>query len=140
MYRLYNPYLGEHLYTSSQSEISNLTANWGWRLEGPAWVAPAEGSAEAAEPVFRLYNLVSGEHLYTRSGAEAAALDAMADWRLEGTAFWSAGPDGVPVCRLYNPGLRFSHHYTASEPEWSMLVASWGWRMEGVSWYGLKQG
>ena len=64
----------------------------------------------------------------------------MADWRLEGTAFWSAGPDGVPVCRLYNPGLRFSHHYTASEPEWSMLVASWGWRMEGVSWYGLKQG
>ena len=51
VWRLYNPYTGEHFYTTSSGERDHL-ASVGWNDEGLGWVAP-QGSDEA---VCRLYN------------------------------------------------------------------------------------
>jgi hypothetical protein len=49
IYRLYNPGLKEHLYTSDANEKDVLYANAGWGYEGVAWYAPSKG-----KPVYRL--------------------------------------------------------------------------------------
>lgn len=48
MYRMYNRYSGEHLYTRSVGERDNLK-RVGWNYEGVAWNAPTSGT-----PVYRL--------------------------------------------------------------------------------------
>ena len=69
MYRLYNPYSGEHFYTSSAYERNSL-AEIGWNYEGVGWVAPTTDG----EPVYRLYNANAGDHHYTVSAEERDAL------------------------------------------------------------------
>lgn len=134
MYRLYNPYTGEHLYTSSTDERDSL-ASKGWRREGVGWTAPAE----SATPVYRLYNpyVQGGDHHYTTSKAEYDAL-AKRGWRKEGIAWYSDDQKGVPLYRQYNPYARTgTHNYTADKGENDALVRL-GWRAEGVGWYGVK--
>ena len=75
MYRLYNPYSGEHFYTSSESERDTCVAV-GWSYEGVGWYAPATSSS----PVYRLYNPYSGDHHYTMSASERDMLVALG-WR-----------------------------------------------------------
>ena len=50
MYRLYNPYTLEHLFTTGEWEKDNLPTI-GWIYEGVAWEAPTTGT-----PIYRLYN------------------------------------------------------------------------------------
>ena len=59
-------------------------------------------------------------------------------WTYEGLGWHSAGNDGVPLWRQYNPNATAgAHNYTASAEERDMLV-SIGWRHEGVGWYGVR--
>ena len=131
MYRLYNRWTGEHLFTSSASEASNLRG-LGWSYEGVAWHAPLSGTA-----VYRLYNPYSGDHFYTTSASEYRQLGGIG-WRQEGVAFHSAGSSGVPVYRLFNRWLtQGTHLFTTSASEYRQLGGI-GWRQEGVAWYGLR--
>ena len=134
MQRLYNPYTGEHLYTSSEVEVENLKAA-GWNHEGDAWTAPSTGTE-----VHRLYNpyVEGGDHFYTTSTAEVEMLKA-AGWSYEGVAWYSADSEtGTPVYRAYNPyASTGTHHYTSNAGEIESLVAA-GWSNEGTAWYGLK--
>ena len=131
MFRLYNPYSGEHFYTASEVERDSVAAA-GWSFEGVGWVAPTEGA-----PVFRLYNPYAGDHHYTTSATERDYLVSVG-WSDEGVGWRSAGSDGVPLWRQYNPNATAgAHNYTASESERDMLV-SVGWRHEGIGWYGLR--
>ena len=127
LYRLYNPYSGEHLLTRDAGEYASLQP-LGWRGEGEAWEAPAEG-----DPVYRLYNPYSGEHLYTGDAGEYASLPGLG-WRQEGVAFLSAGAAaGTPVYRLFNPYASVGTHLlTTSASEYASLAAI-GWRQEGVA-------
>ena len=134
MSRLYNPYTGEHLYTSSDAEVSNLVAA-GWNDEGDGWVAPKKSKSE----VYRLYNPYApgGDHHYTTNWGEVENLKA-AGWRYEGVGWYSADSESVPLYRQYNPNASTgTHNYTASEVEKDSLVSS-GWNDEDVAWYGLK--
>ena len=125
MYRLYNPYTGEHLYTSSASELSSLDRA-GWRYEGIGWYAPLESSA----PVYRLYNP------YTTSQDEYNSLVALG-WSGEGVGWYSDDAQGVALYRQFNPYETIgTHNYTTSSAENDYLV-SLGWRAEGIAWYGL---
>ena len=91
LWRLYNPYDGQHLLTTSESEYDSLQP-LGWRGEGEAWESPDEG-----DPVYRLYNPYSGDHLYTGDASEYAAL-ARIGWLQEGVAFRSADASaGTPI-------------------------------------------
>ncbi|WP_321973660.1 glycoside hydrolase family 2 TIM barrel-domain containing protein [Paratractidigestivibacter sp.] len=140
MHRLYNPYTGEHFYTSDADEVENCVAA-GWNNEGVGWTAPL-GSYAGATPVYRLYNsyVEGGDHMFTASEDEKESLIA-AGWTYEGIGWYSAPADGstyVEVLRAYNPyAATGTHHYTTNEAEIDTLTDA-GWNAEGVAWYGLK--
>ena len=104
----------------------------GWRYEGIAWKAPTEGI-----PVYRLYSKMTGDHHYTIDSNERDHL-VRVGWIDEGVGWYSAGEDGVPVYRVFNPKARGagSHHYTVNVHERDSLVAA-GWRNENIGWYGI---
>jgi hypothetical protein len=134
MMRLYNPYTGEHLYTSSVEEKLNLVG-LGWSDEGDAWVAPSI----SATSVCRLYNPYAegGDHFYTANVAEYVSLQA-AGWSGEGVAWFSDDAHGVEIYRAYNPfATTGTHHYTADAGEVASLVEC-GWTGEGTAWYGMR--
>ena len=139
MYRLYNPYTGEHFYTSSAFERDSLVSV-GWESEGEGWVAPSAGA-----PVYRLYNpyVEGGDHHYTLSVVERDSL-VEAGWEYEGVGWYSASDEdgnaikgAVPIYRQYNPyATTGTHNYTTSEVERDSLLAA-GWNDEDVAWYGI---
>lgn len=129
IYRLYNPYSGEHLYTADLAEAKGLVG-YGWAWEGVGWVS----STSSGDAVVRLYNPYNGEHLYTLSESEASFLASIGWWR-EGRAWLSSGTRGV--LREFNPYETVgTHNYTlsAAEDEW---LGTLGWKREGVAWYAL---
>ena len=129
MYRMYDPNSGEHFYTGSVIERSNLVAA-GWNYEGVGFTFPMT----TGKPVYRLYAPVTGEHLYTMDEAEKAALMA-AGWHYEGVAFNSSPGKEVPQYRLHNPNeTRGAYHFTASIEERDYLL-SIGWEDQGIGWY-----
>ncbi|OQO64438.1 glycosyhydrolase [Enterococcus faecium] len=129
MYRMYNPYSGEHLYTRSTGERDNLK-RVGWNYEGIAWNAPTSG-----EPVYRLYNRYNGEHFYTLNAKERDSITKQG-WTYEGVAFYSyTGANGVPLTRLYNKRVNW-HHYTLDENE-KRVISKQGWNIEGIGWYAM---
>ncbi|MDM8271938.1 InlB B-repeat-containing protein [Thermophilibacter provencensis] len=135
MYRMYNQWSGEHLYTASPGERDGLKSI-GWTYEGLGWTAPASG-----EVVYRLYNPYApqGDHHYTMDRTEYDAL-VRAGWKGEGVAWYSAPRTGTPLYRLFNPyALSCTHHYTTSTEEHDQLVKL-GWRSEGIAWYGVTAG
>jgi hypothetical protein len=81
MFRLYNPYTGEHFYTASEFERDAVVAA-GWQYEGVGWVAPEEGV-----PVFRVYNPYAGDHHYTTSVEERDHLVSVG-WNDEGIGWY----------------------------------------------------
>lgn len=129
MYRLYNRYNGEHLFTSSSSEAQSLIS-LGWTGESVAWFTPNSGNA-----VFRLYNRYSGDHHYTTSRDEYNSLVSLG-WSGEGVGFYSDSSQTTMVYRLFNPYVTVAtHHYTTAQSEYDYL-GSIGWRKEGAGWYG----
>lgn len=134
MYRLYNPWTGEHFYTSDAGERDNLK-NIGWNDEGVGWTAPSKSNT----PVYRLYNkyVPGGDHHYTTSASERDNL-VKAGWSYEGAGWYSDDSKSVPLYRQYNPyALTGTHNYTTSKDENDNLVKL-GWKGEGVGWYGVK--
>ncbi len=127
--RLYNPYSGEHFYTSSTVERDHLV-DLGWKDEGLGWVSPQEND----EPVYRLYNPYGGDHHYTMSAFERDEL-VKVGWLDEGIGWYSGGD--VPVYRQYNPyATTGSHNFTTSKFENDELVKA-GWNAEGIGWMSM---
>ena len=132
MYRLYNPYTHEHLFTTDKNEYDNLVAA-GWTgEESDGKVAVNQGKG-----VYRLYNPTTGEHHYTTKEDEVADC-VKAGWVNEGVKFHSVQNGTVPVYSMYNPyEKKFYHHYTADSDEIAKMVKD-GWRKEEVKWYAAK--
>lgn len=131
MYRMYNPYSGEHFYTASAGERDYL-ASLGWHYEGVGWTAPSYSN----HPVYRLYNPNSGDHHYTLDAGERNWLTTLG-WRYEGVGWYSDDQQRVPLYRQFNPNVTIgTHNYTASSSEKYFLI-SIGWRDESVGWYGM---
>ena len=132
MWRLYNPYTGEHFYTADKSEYEFL-GTIGWIQEDVAWIAPAEG-----EEVYRLYNPFTSDHHYTMNAEERDKLVALG-WNYEGVGWRSASKEtGVPLQRLFNPyEIIGTHHYTTSLEERDQMVEN-GWVYEGTAWYAVS--
>lgn len=86
VYRLYNRWSGEHLFTTDREEYDGLVAV-GWSGEGEAWRSPAESDNE----VWRLYNPYSGDHHYTADETEYERLGDIG-WNREGNGLWCAAP------------------------------------------------
>ena len=79
VYRLYNPFGGQHILTASAEEGMSL-AIAGWVVESVAFKAGGD------KDVHRVYNPNNGDHLFTTSTAERDSL-VKAGWQSEGVAF-----------------------------------------------------
>ena len=133
MYRIYNQWSGEHLFTSDPNEVKTNVA-LGWTDEGLGWEAPETSKT----PVFRLYNPYSGDHHYTTNQDEYDQL-GLIGWNKEGVGFYSPDDkyDTVAVYRLFNPYVTVgTHHYTLDKAEYDYL-GTIGWRQENVGWYAI---
>ena len=132
IWRVFNPYTREHLYTQSYTEYSHL-GSIGWTQEGVAWYSPLSSKTE----VYRLFNPYTGDHLYTTSNKEYDQRGSEG-WRKEGRAFYSDDSQGVEVFRAFNPyEIVGTHHYTTSKKEYDQLGPK-GWVPEGLAWYGVN--
>ena len=136
MYRLYNPYTHEHLFTTDAAEKDNLVS-LGWNFEGITGKVYMHGEKGG---VYRLYNPNTGEHHYTTKEDEVAAC-VKAGWRNEGVKFFSvldADKQTVGMVSMYNPyEKKFYHHYTSDADEIAKMVKD-GWRKEEIKWYAAK--
>lgn len=131
MYRMYNPFSGEHFYTAGLTERSSLIRE-GWVYENIAWYAPTSGA-----PVYRLYNEFAGDHHYTASAYERDYLVSVG-WKDEGVGWNTEDSNGQPLYRLYNPNaVAGAHHYTTDMNEYNTLSGI-GWVPEGEGWYGVR--
>ena len=139
VYRVYNKKTGEHLYTTSKYEYTQLPKqDKNWRDESLVWNASSTGT-----PVYRVYNKKTGEHLWTASKYEANVLVSRG-WRLEGgkngIAFYSpaASKSYTPVYRVYNPkGKEIAQHLNTTSAYEAAKLVSMGWRSEGTAFYGF---
>lgn len=132
--RLYNPYSGEHLFTTNSYEAADLVSR-GWNSEkSDGLVNLKEGT-----PVFRLYNEWTGDHHYTSDTNEVNACIKQG-WTNEGIQFCSDEDATTDVYSMYNPYVtRFYHHYTADANEMAKMQAD-GWRQENVKWRVITDG
>lgn len=134
MLRLYNPFTGEHLYTSNRAERNDLVER-GWQFEGIGWVAPECSST----PVYRLYNPYSGDHHYTMDVYEYEKLGEIG-WNQEGIGWYSDDAKTVPLYRQFNPNETIgTHNYTTDKNE-NDTLGTMGWELEGFAWYALAEG
>ena len=134
IYRVYNKYTGEHLFTSKEIEYNKL-GNLGWIREGSAFDAYSEGEKPVdSVAVYRLYNpnAKGGDHHYTKSYSEAEKLVGKG-WKWDNNAkplFYAKGE--TEVYRLYNK-TNGRHHYTPKEGERKNMEKA-GWITEGIAW------
>ncbi len=128
MYRLYNAYTGDHMFTADPDERTGLI-NSGWQDEGVAWSMPM------VAPIYRIYNPHTGDHMITTSLDECNGL-IDAGWQYEGVGgFASMEETETPVYRFYNP-TSSEHIWTVSSAEVESLKSN-GWNYEGVAFYAL---
>ena len=88
MWRLYNPFSGEHFYTANGNERNSLVSV-GWSYEGAGFIA------SGSTPVYRLYNPNVGDHHYTTNAAEKDMLVSIG-WNYEGIG-WNTEDSGFAV-------------------------------------------
>lgn len=127
VYRLFNQFTGEHMYTQDRNEYDTL-AKHGWSQEGVAFAV-----SDSGERVYRMYNPNDGQHHYTKGLHEAQTLWDLG-WEFEGIAWRSNGK--TAVWRLYNP-YDGRHIYTTSNAEHASLVST-GWHQEGIGFWAVK--
>lgn len=125
VYRLYNPFAGYHMYTTSYAEYTGMVSD-GWRGEGIIFFTDGSGDV----PLYRLYNQYTGMHLFTTSKSEYDGL-VSAGWTGEGTAMTLDSTGNFDVYRLYNQ-YTGEHLYTPSASERDGLAAR-GWTAEGTA-------
>lgn len=90
VYRLYSKNSGEHLYTTSTYEVSQLR-NYGWVNEGIVFYDATVIPWNQETTVERLYNPNSGQHFYTSNWDERDYLKKIG-WKDEGEAFSFTSP------------------------------------------------
>lgn len=85
MYRLYNPYSGDHFYTGDRKEYDHL-GSIGWNKEGVSFYS---ADSSTGKPIYRLFNrwLTQGTHLVTTDKGEYDHLGSIG-WNQECIAFY----------------------------------------------------
>ncbi|TDL16762.1 hypothetical protein BD410DRAFT_794966 [Rickenella mellea] len=84
-FRLFNPAVSDHFYTTSAAERNNAVANGGYISEGTAASVFATQVCGSV-PLFRLFNPNINDHFYTTSAPERDNAVARGGYISEGTA------------------------------------------------------
>ena len=136
LYRMYNPYGGEHFYTKNSEEVKYLVS-LGWHHESDADFTVVDASDKDAIAVYRLYNPHDGGmHFYTENAAEARYLSTIG-WNYEGISHYVYNKNadkGVAQYRLFNPYSTNGEHIWTSESSERNYLVELGWINEGICW------
>ena len=92
VFRIYNPYNGQHLLTTDQAEV-RANVNRGWEEEGTAFYAPVEGPVD----VYRLYNPYRASRLSAGSQTTGARPSSSARVRAPRPSTSSSTPTRLPA-------------------------------------------
>lgn len=137
MFRFYNPYTYEHLYTTDVKEAADLRSS-GWNAEGIGWYSPTKDTPGVVK-IYRLYNPYGDDHLYTTEEREKDDC-IKRGWKLDAT-FEAYGfiskqlGAGTGISRLFNPYEKYhTHLFSANKKELEDNIKR-GWKDEQVRWY-----
>ena len=141
IYRLYNKFSGNHLFTSNLNEIDVLTGS------SPDSMFINEGIAYQVGPnpdtdLHRFYHPISNRHFYSATIYERDLLinDPSAQYIYEGVAFKvfttnNSSSSRISVRRFYDPSQNI-HLYSASALEQSIWEQKYPhWINEGAAWF-----
>ncbi|MEM7591919.1 MAG: ELWxxDGT repeat protein [Cyanobacteria bacterium P01_A01_bin.83] len=140
VYRLFNPNVGVHFYTTDVAERDEFVATGNYQSEGESYRS-VEPSAEDAEDVFRFFNETTGVYLYTTSELERdVIIDTLPDFTFEGARFsaYETEVEGsIPIYRFFEPSIGV-HLYTPSEIERDAVQEDLpNYTFEGIAYYAL---
>ena len=140
VYRLYNPELGVHFYTTDIAERDEFTASGSYQSEGASYRS-VEPSIEASEEVYRFFNETTGVYLYTTDENERENIQTnIPNFTFEGAVFnaYETQVEGsIPIYRFYEPTIGV-HLYTPSEVERDSVQANLpNYNFEGIAYYAL---
>lgn len=137
MFRFYNPYTYEHLYTTDVKEAADLRSR-GWNAEGIGWYSPVKDTPGVVK-IYRLYNPYGDDHLYTTEVKEKDDC-IKRGWKLDAT-FEAYGfiskqlGANAGISRLFNPYEKYhTHLFSANKKELEDNIKR-GWKDEQVRWY-----
>jgi len=86
-YRLYNPKVDDHFYTTNKSEANYAVSHYGYTYEGVAcYVYATNDYPYGSVPFYRLYKSGTGDHFYTTDSTEAANAVSKYGYKSEGVA------------------------------------------------------
>ena len=140
VYRLFNPQVGVHFYTTDVLERDAFIESGNYISEGESYRA-VDPSFEGAEEVFRFFNTTTGVHLYTTEEQERDFIqENLPDFAFEGAVFnaYETEVEGtIPVYRFYEPTIGV-HFYTPSEVERASVEANLpNYTYEGIAYYAF---
>ena len=119
VYRLFNPEVGVHFYTSSREERNTVIADLPqYEYEGAAFGTLTQEEADSvtgAAPVYRFFNTDTGVHLYTIDETERDVIqETLPSFVFEGISYYAYETEQegtIPLYRFFNPGVG-AHFYT----------------------------
>ena len=140
VFRLLNPDVGVHFYTTDVAERDEFIASGNYESEGASFVS-VDPDAEGAEEVYRFFNATTGVHLYTTSETERDSIrENLSEFTFEGEVFnaYATEVEGsIPVYRFFNPALGV-HFYTPSQVERDSVEANLpNYESEGIAYYAF---
>ncbi|KAG6891436.1 hypothetical protein C0992_006695 [Termitomyces sp. T32_za158] len=134
-YRLYNPQIIDHFYTTSNNEANRAAAR-GYTREGISSEI-FRTQQRGTVPFYRLYSASATDHFYTTSASEANSAVQNLGYMSQGIAGYIY-PNGncrdtVPLYRLYSASGT-DHFYTTSAAERASAMRI-GYSDEGIAGY-----
>ena len=136
LYRLYQPTIIDHFYTTNISEAQNARQHLGYNDEGvAARIWPSQASDTV--PLYRLYSPGATDHFYTTNSAErnnAISHLGYNDEGITGYVYPERGHGGAPLYRLYSSDGT-DHFYTMSLAERNNAISHLGYNDEGIVAY-----
>ena len=136
VYRMWNPYITDHLYTTDSNEYNFGAINCGYGKEGRIGTLYTTNDVGAV-PLYRMWNSYITDHLYTTNYEEYNSGAISCGYAKEGLIgyIYSTNEAGtVPLYRLWNPQI-MDHLYTTNYYEYNAGAASYGYSKEGVTGY-----
>ena len=140
VFRLLNPEIGVHFYTTDVNERDEFIASGNYESEGASFTS-VNPSIETSEEVFRFFNETTGVHLYTTDENERDFIrDNLTEFTFEGAVFnaYETQVEGsIPIYRFFNEFLGV-HFYTPSATERDFVEENLSnYESEGIAYYAL---
>ncbi|MEM7595399.1 MAG: Calx-beta domain-containing protein, partial [Cyanobacteria bacterium P01_A01_bin.83] len=140
VFRLLNPDIGVHFYTTDVAERDEFIASGNYESEGASFTS-VNPDIESSEEVFRFFNETTGVHLYTTDENERDFIrDNLSDFAFEGAVFNAYETEvekSIPVYRFFNPSVGV-HFYTPNAAERDFVAENLSnYESEGIAYYAL---